>query len=111
MKTYAAISSLVVLLLVSSVSSLCGDKERLKLSVRGLHCASCVSMVKKTVRKLPGVESVKVDLEKGSVDVECDSAAVRRADITRAIQRMGYKVLDTVAVRSDVPPADESQNR
>lgn len=111
MKTYSAIFSLVLLFLLSSVISLSSDKELLKLNVQGMHCASCVSMVKKTVRKLPGVESVKVDLDNGSVHVECDSAAVRKADIIRAIQRMGYKVLETDSVQSHASPAGQSRNQ
>ncbi len=70
-----------------------GDDDHLSLNVNGMHCQSCVSMIRKTVRKVPGVESVSIDLEKGLVSVECDSADVRRVMISEVIETMGYDVV------------------
>ena len=68
-------------------------QDHLILNVNGMHCQSCVSMIRKTVRKVPGVESVSVDLDKGMVEVKGDSAGVRREMISEAIERMGYDVV------------------
>ena len=75
------------------------DPEPLRLNVEGMHCQSCVSMIRKTVRKVPGVESVSVELDKGLVEVKCDSAGVRREMITQAIERMGYDVVPSDSAR------------
>ncbi len=83
---------LLILTAVSLVWSF-GDDDHLSLNVNGMHCQSCVSMIRKTVRKVPGVESVSIDLEKGLVSVECDSADVRRVMISEAIEKMGYDVV------------------
>jgi copper chaperone CopZ len=58
-------------------------------------------MIKKTVRKVPGVESVTVDLEKGVVEVVGDSLHVREARIAETIEKMGYDVLSPESPRSD----------
>jgi copper chaperone CopZ len=51
-------------------------------------------MVRRTVRKIDGIDNVSVDLEKGLVEVICDSSEARRQPITDAIQKMGYKVVE-----------------
>jgi copper chaperone CopZ len=77
------------------------DHDILTLNVEGMHCQSCVSMIKKTVRKVPGVESVAIDLEKGIVEVTGDSLVVRQAQIAGSIEKMGYDVLPTESAGSD----------
>jgi len=82
--------------LLSSVSNpvwSAGGQERLKLRVDGMHCQSCVSMIRKAVRRVPGINSVSIDLESGVVEAVCDSSGVRSKAVTEAIQRMGYKVV------------------
>lgn len=74
------------------------DPEPLRLNVDGMHCQSCVSMIRKTVRKIPGVESVAVDLDKGLVEVRGDTTVARRAVIAEAIERMGYDVTEPDSV-------------
>jgi len=81
------------LITMSSFAWESDDQDYLTLNVNGMHCRSCVSMIRKTVRKMPGVESVSVDLDKGLVEVKCDSAGFRREMITEAIERMGYDVV------------------
>jgi copper ion binding protein len=80
---------------MSSPAMSSDDQDHLTLNVNGMHCQSCVSMIRKTVRKLPGVESVSVDLDKSMVEVKGDSLAVRREMITQAIERMGYDVVQS----------------
>jgi copper ion binding protein len=68
------------------------DPQSLRLKVDGMHCQSCVSMIKKTVKKIPGVQSVSIELEKGSLEVTGDSLAARQSQIEEAIEKMGYEV-------------------
>ena len=93
MKSHFIASSLLTMFLLLSSPTPGGEKEKLKLSVQGMHCASCVSMVKKAVRKISGIESVSVNLQSGTVDVSCDSASSRRSNVVEAIERMGYTVV------------------
>ncbi|MFN0153034.1 MAG: heavy-metal-associated domain-containing protein [Gaiella sp.] len=61
-----------------------------RYSIPGMHCAHCVRAIEDALLRLPGVESVEVDLEAKHVTVtgpELDDAAVRAA-----IDDAGYDV-------------------
>jgi copper chaperone CopZ len=92
MKAHFAIAAFLLALLPHSHPTFCGEKESLKLKIKGMHCSSCRSTIQRSVQKLTGVESVNIDLHQGTVEVVCDSPAVRADAISRAIQRLGYKV-------------------
>jgi copper chaperone CopZ len=93
--------SIFLMALLAFPEGYAGEKEKLKLQVDGMHCPSCASMIKKSVRKVSGVESISVDLKSGVVEVECDSAAERSGLITTAIRKMGYTVTNTDSASHD----------
>ena len=74
-----------------------GEKLKASIPVRGMHCQSCVSMIKKTVRKVSGIESVAVNLDSAKVDIGY-STAQSLSEAVQAITRMGYKVVDPDSV-------------
>lgn len=74
------------------------EPQKTPIHVKGMHCTSCVSMIKKAVRKVNGVENVTVDLDSGLVVVEYDSVQ-SLSDAIKAITRMGYKVIDADSLR------------
>ena len=59
--------------------------------VAGLHCQSCVAMVKEAVEEIDGVESVDVDLAGGSATVRLDPDRVTDAGVVAAIAEAGYE--------------------
>jgi copper chaperone CopZ len=71
---------------------------RTSIPVKGMHCSSCVSMIKKAVLRVAGVESVAVNLDSGLVVVEYDSSQ-SLSDVINAITRMGYKIIDADFLR------------
>ncbi len=73
---------------------LAGEKEKAVLKVKGIHCASCVSMIKKSVKKVDGVEEASVSLITGEVTVLFDPAKKPLENIVKAVNKMGYKVID-----------------
>jgi P-type Cu+ transporter len=40
--------------------------------VKGMHCASCVSVIEKTVKKKPGVDNVSVNLATETAQITHD---------------------------------------
>jgi len=66
--------------------------KKLKLSIEGMHCASCASNIEKSLKKVAGVKEVSVSLmlKKGTVQAE-DS--VSEDEIKKAVSRAGYKLL------------------
>ena len=65
--------------------------KKLKLSIEGMHCASCASNIEKSLKKVSGVKEVSVSLmlKKGTVEIE---DFVKEEEIKKAVLRAGYKV-------------------
>ncbi|MFE4707694.1 copper chaperone CopZ [Peribacillus simplex] len=66
--------------------------ENVTLSVSGMSCGHCVNAVEGNVGKLAGVESVKVHLDSGKVDVAFDKEKVSLEKIKETIDDQGYDV-------------------
>ncbi|MEE3951956.1 copper chaperone CopZ [Peribacillus frigoritolerans] len=66
--------------------------ENVTLNVSGMSCGHCVNAVEGNVGKLSGVESVKVHLETGKVDVAFDKEKVSLEKIKETIDDQGYDV-------------------
>lgn len=65
--------------------------NRLSLSVRGAKCGGCLSKIEKAVRALPGIETARLNLSNGKMEVAWtgDLAATR---IGETISSLGYGV-------------------
>lgn len=64
---------------------------KLKLSISGMHCASCAGNVERSIKKISGVRSVSVSAvtNKGFVEAE-DS--ISEEDVRKAVAKAGYKL-------------------
>ena len=62
------------------------------LAVDGMDCSSCAESVEKALRKLEGVQDVRVDVVGGRVDVAYARGRIARDDLVGAITRVGYRV-------------------
>jgi len=68
--------------------------QKVTLNVQGMSCGSCVNKVEGSVGKLNGVESVKVHLSDGKVDVDFNKDTVDLEEIKDAIKDTGYEVIE-----------------
>jgi len=66
--------------------------EKVTLNVSGMSCEHCVKAVEGSVGKLEGVNSVKVNLDASTVDVEFNSDSVTLEAIKETIDDQGYDV-------------------
>ncbi|MDM5205367.1 copper chaperone CopZ [Cytobacillus kochii] len=66
--------------------------SQVTLNVQGMSCGHCVNSIEGNVGNLNGVESVKVNLDQGKVDVTFDPSTVSLKDITDVIEDQGYNV-------------------
>ena len=62
-----------------------------KLTISGMHCASCASNVERSLKKINGVKSVSVSLltKKGFLESENE---ISDEEIKKAVARTGYKL-------------------
>lgn len=62
--------------------------------VGGMDCASCAASVEGALKRLEGVQDVRVDVMGGRVRVTYPEGKVARGDLSGAIRRVGYQVED-----------------
>ncbi|EMR07244.1 Copper-ion-binding protein [Bhargavaea cecembensis DSE10] len=66
--------------------------KEMTLDVRGMSCGHCVKTIEGSVRELPGVRKVKVDLQNAQVSVSYDEATSSPSTIKETIKEQGYGV-------------------
>jgi copper chaperone CopZ len=63
-----------------------------KLVSSEIECDGCANAIKKAVGKLPGVESVEVDVPTQTVTVKHDMATAPKSAVTDAMEKAGFPV-------------------
>ncbi len=64
--------------------------EKASFAVTGMTCSACSARVEKGVSRLPGVSAVSVNLLTGLMTVSFDGQALKRGEIIRAVEALGY---------------------
>jgi Cu+-exporting ATPase len=64
--------------------------DHVRFPIEGMTCTSCASGITRAVRKLEGVDSVKVDFGSDSCAVSFDPARTSLPQIAAAVSRAGY---------------------
>ena len=64
------------------------------LTVPDISCGHCKESIEGAVGALPGVQTVTVEIEPKTVNLEFDDSAVTIEEITAAIEAVGYEVPD-----------------
>lgn len=84
--------------------------EKTILPIGGMTCASCVAHVEGTLRDLPGVVAVNVNLATEKASVSYVPGVASLADFKAAVSKTGYRVLDT-AVEKEQAEQDEAERK
>ena len=66
--------------------------KKVKITLDGMHCASCANNVEKAIRKVDGINNVSVSLMTKKAIVECDDK-VSNEELKKAIEKTGYRVV------------------
>jgi copper chaperone len=61
------------------------------VKIKGMSCMHCVGSTKDALQKLPGIENVSVDLEKGEATYEGE---VSLETVKKAITAIGFEVVE-----------------
>jgi copper chaperone CopZ len=64
------------------------------LKIKGMHCASCATIITNKVSKLAGVDSINVNpaTEKATVSFNADAVSV--SQMNNEIGKLGYEFID-----------------
>jgi len=60
--------------------------------VKGMHCASCSSVIEKTIKKVEGVHSAEVNYGTEKMKVSFDPLKTNPHDLSKLIQPLGYSL-------------------
>ena len=65
--------------------------KKIKITIEGMHCASCASNVERSLRKVSGIKEISVSLMLKKGIVEADDS-VSEDEIKKAVSKAGYKI-------------------
>ncbi|MBD3408389.1 MAG: cadmium-translocating P-type ATPase [Candidatus Lokiarchaeota archaeon] len=82
--------------------------KRMSMSIEGMHCASCVASIEKSLKSEDGVVNASVSLLDEKAVVEYDSEKVDREKLEKAVDSTGYKaVRSKMSLAVNPSPAGE----
>ncbi len=64
------------------------------LKIKGMHCASCASIIEKKVSKLDGVGQVNVNFSTEKVGIEFDDKKISIKQMNDEIEKLGYSFIE-----------------
>ena len=71
--------------------------KKIKLTIQGMHCASCASNIERSLKKVPGVKNATVSLMLNKSTLEAEDF-VSDEDLKKAVKRAGYSVINVEKV-------------
>ena len=66
--------------------------EHVRFPIGGMTCTACASRITGAVRKLDGVEAVRVNFGSDSAEVTFDPSRISLLAIAEVVRRAGYEV-------------------
>ncbi|MDP3917175.1 MAG: heavy metal translocating P-type ATPase [Nanoarchaeota archaeon] len=67
--------------------------EKIKIPIKGMHCASCAAPIEKAINKNKGIRNATVNFSSETAYVEYDSNQISREAIEKSIESAGYNVI------------------
>lgn len=64
---------------------------KITLKIQGMSCGGCRAAVEGALKKVPGVLSAAVSLEKAEAEVEYDEKKTAPGELRAAVERAGFK--------------------
>lgn len=73
-----------------------GDKTvKTEIRIGGMHCAMCAAAVEKSLRQVPGIGEVSVNLASEQATVAYDAGRTGPEELRKAVEKAGYRYLGT----------------
>src|SRR3989344_4134958 len=61
--------------------------------VKGMHCASCASIIERTLRKIDGVESIAVNNGTENAKISYDASKTNPENFNKKLEPLGYSLV------------------
>jgi P-type Cu+ transporter len=72
------------------------EQARQDFGIKGMHCASCVNVIERSLRKIDGVKEATVNLANESGCIVCDEK-IPEKKIQQAMKKVGYEAVFNVS--------------
>jgi len=76
-------------------------KDEISLTIGGMHCATCALTIEEALKEVPGVADARVNFALGKASIDYDSEIASHAQLRRAVEEAGYKVLEVQGVMAE----------
>lgn len=85
----------LILLLSASITAFADGSVKVTAKVDGLSCPFCAYGIEKKIKKIEGVEDIRVDIKSGTVTVTYkDKKFFTRARLNKAVRDAGFTPAD-----------------
>jgi P-type Cu+ transporter len=85
-------------------------RQRVNLSLSGLHCGSCAGLIEKAVLKVPGVREANVNFAAEKAMVTYDETKVSVPELVKAIENAGYSAEEIIQADPEREAAKKKQH-
>src|SRR3989338_1733435 len=84
--------------------------EKRSFAIRGMHCASCVRVLERSLGKVDGVSSAVVNLATEKASIEYDPKIVSDDNLSSAVSKVGYEAVLKDKSENEDEEAREKEN-
>lgn len=85
------------------------NQNKKTFSIKGMHCASCVMVLERSLKKVDGVLQAAVNLATEKATVTYDPAKVTDEKLSSAVSNVGYQALITEEIKTEDDEQKEKQ--
>ena len=61
--------------------------------IRGMHCASCASIIERTIKKIDGVENISVNNGTENAKITFDETRASPESFNKILEPLGYSLI------------------
>jgi len=83
--------------------------SEIKLKINGMSCTACENVITKELKKLEGIEHVKVSYSKEMAEIKYNETKTKLADIVDAIESKGYECIEGVELAGKTQGIEEKK--
>ena len=83
------------------------NQNKKTFSVQGMHCASCVATIERSLKKVDGVSEATVNIATEKATVTYDPTKVSDDELYSAVSNVGYEVIVNEELRTEDEEKEE----
>jgi len=67
--------------------------KKIRLTIEGMHCASCASNIERALKKIKSIKSASVSVMTKKAIIEAEDN-INLEEIKKAVSNIGYKIIN-----------------